>query len=89
MEPKTNRPETNDPELATPTQTPPTRRRFIVSVFGDITRTGPWPAQRRLSPVAVFGDIDLDLRHFRIEVDDRNANRRRAHVDRGDARRRH
>ena len=64
MEPKTNRPETNDPELATPTQTPPTRRRFIVSVFGDITRTGPWPAQRRLSPVAVFGDIDLDLRHF-------------------------
>ena len=64
MEPKTNRPDTNDPKLATPTQTPPMRRRFIVSVFGDITRTGPWPAQRRLSPVAVFGDIDLDLRHF-------------------------
>jgi len=62
MEPETNRPGTNDPELAAPTQTRPTRRRFIVSVFGDITRTGPWPGQRRLSPVAVFGDIDLDLR---------------------------
>lgn len=37
-------------------------RRWIVSVFGDISRAGSWPARRRLSPVAVFGDIDLDLR---------------------------
>ena len=37
-------------------------RRWIVSVFGDITRTGSWPPRRTTSPVAVFGDIDLDLR---------------------------
>jgi hypothetical protein len=37
-------------------------RRWIVSVFGDITRTGSWPPGRTTSPVAVFGDIDLDLR---------------------------
>src|SRR3954452_10544866 len=62
MEPEPNRPDRDEPELAAPTAALPTRRRFIVSVFGDITRTGPWPARRRLSPVAVFGDIDLDLR---------------------------
>jgi len=49
-------------ELDTDTNKTPTGRRWIVSVFGDITRTGPLPAGRRLSPVAVFGDIDLDLR---------------------------
>jgi hypothetical protein len=37
-------------------------RRWIVSVFGDITRTGSWPPGRTTSPVALFGDIDLDLR---------------------------
>ena len=41
----------------------PTGRRWIVSVFGDITRTGAWPPRGTTSPVAVFGDIDLDLRH--------------------------
>ena len=37
-------------------------RRWIVSVFGDITRTGSWPPRRTTSPIALFGDIDLDLR---------------------------
>ena len=37
-------------------------RRWMVSVFGDITRRGSWPSRDRLSPVAVFGDIDLDFR---------------------------
>jgi hypothetical protein len=42
---------------------PPSRGRgWIVSVFGDITRTGSWPPGRTSSPVAVFGDIELDLR---------------------------
>jgi Cell wall-active antibiotics response 4TMS YvqF len=48
-----------------PSGPPPARssgRRWIVSVFGDITRTGSWPPGRTTSPVAVFGDIDLDLR---------------------------
>ena len=37
-------------------------RRWMVSVFGDITRTGSWPPRRTTSPVTLFGDIDLDLR---------------------------
>jgi hypothetical protein len=46
-------------------------RRIVMelSVFGDVTRTGPWPAGRRLSPVAVFGDIDLDLRQATLPAD--------------------
>jgi len=39
-----------------------TGRLWTVSVFGDITHTGSWPTQHRMSPVAVFGDIDLDFR---------------------------
>ena len=63
MELEMNKPNTDEAKrAAAPTAAQPTRRRFIVSVVGDNTRTGPWPARRRLSPVAVFGDIDLDLR---------------------------
>lgn len=40
----------------------PTGRRWIVSVFGDITRSGSWPTTDHMSPIAVFGDIDLDFR---------------------------
>ena len=40
--------------------------RWIVSVFGDISRSGSWPARRRISPVTVFGDIDLDLRQANL-----------------------
>jgi len=39
-----------------------TGRRWIVSVFGDITRRGSWPTRDHMSPIAVFGDIDLDFR---------------------------
>jgi len=46
----------NDPQ-----HVQPTGRRRMVSVFGDITRRGSWPGER-LSPIAVFGDIDLDFR---------------------------
>ena len=35
---------------------------LIVSVFGDIRRTGWWSPRRTMWPFAVFGDIDLDLR---------------------------
>ena len=38
------------------------RRRWIVSVFGDISRSGSWSATERTSPLTLFGDIDLDLR---------------------------
>ena len=30
-------------------------------MFGDITQTGAWPARHQLSPVALFGDVDIDL----------------------------
>ena len=36
-------------------------RGWIVSVFGDITRSGSWPPRRTTSPIALFGDIDLDF----------------------------
>jgi len=62
MELEKDRRDTDQPERAAPPATQPTRRRFILTVFGDIARTGPWPARRRLWPIAVFGDIDLDLR---------------------------
>jgi hypothetical protein len=65
-----NKPGTDESASAVPPSTQRTRRRFIVSVFGDITRTGPWPARRRLSPVAVFGDIDLDLRQATMPAGD-------------------
>ena len=41
-------------------------RRWIISIFGDITRTGSWPPRRRTSPFALFGDIDLDLRQAKM-----------------------
>ena len=44
----------------------PDHRRWMVSVFGDITRSGSWPPGRRTSPFALFGDIDLDLRQASI-----------------------
>jgi hypothetical protein len=43
----------------------PRGRGWIVSVFGDIMRSGSWPS-RRTTPVAVFGDIDLDLRQAEL-----------------------
>jgi hypothetical protein len=52
---------------ATPSQEPG-GRRWIVSIFGDITRTGSWPPRPTTSPFALFGDIDLDLRHASIPV---------------------
>ena len=39
------------------------------SVFGDITHTGSWPTRDRISPVAVFGDIDLDFRQAPMPAD--------------------
>jgi hypothetical protein len=43
-------------------------RRWIVSIFGDITRTGSWPPRPTTSPFALFGDVDLDLRYASIPV---------------------
>jgi hypothetical protein len=57
-----NTSDANDAERPDQPPVPATGRRLIVSVFGDISRSGSWPVGRRLSPVAVFGDIDFDFR---------------------------
>ena len=43
-------------------------RRWIVSIFGDITQAGTWPPRPTTSPFALFGDIELDLRHASIPI---------------------
>jgi len=48
----------------------PDGRRWIVSIFGDITRSGSWPPGQRTSPFSLFGDIDLDLRQASIPEGD-------------------
>jgi len=49
---------------ATPAQ--PSGTSAIVSVFADVTRTGWWRAEGQVAPVAVFGDIELDLRQAAV-----------------------
>jgi predicted membrane protein len=36
--------------------------RRLVSVFGDITRGGAWRLSAKTSAIAIFGDVDLDVR---------------------------
>jgi hypothetical protein len=58
-------------------ETKPSRRpadessghRWNVSIFGDISSVGPGLPRRTTSPVALFGDIDVDLRHASIPSD--------------------
>jgi hypothetical protein len=51
------------PERAPGTVAPvATGTRWLVSVFGDVTRSGSWRAEGTMRPVSVFGDVDLDLR---------------------------
>jgi hypothetical protein len=38
------------------------KRSWMFSVFGDVSRAGSWRPLQRLVPVAVFGDVELDLR---------------------------
>jgi hypothetical protein len=63
-------PITSDPAHREPSSREPNGRRWIVSIFGDITRSGSWPPGRRTSPFALFGDIDLDLRQASIPEGD-------------------
>jgi predicted membrane protein len=51
-----------DPSARVRRPAPTKGRRWIVSIFGDITRSGAWAPHSKTSPVAVFGDIDLDVR---------------------------
>ena len=59
------------PTSPTPTSDQATRvrRHRLVSVFGDITRSGAWRPRPKTSAIAVFGDIDLDLRQSTLPPD--------------------
>lgn len=51
------------PERASSRATPArTGNRWLVSVFGDVARSGSWRAEGTMRPVSVFGDVELDLR---------------------------
>jgi Domain of unknown function (DUF1707)/Cell wall-active antibiotics response 4TMS YvqF len=50
----------------TATSVQPAGTSAMVSVFADVTRTGWWRAEGSIAPVAVFGDIDLDLRQAAV-----------------------
>jgi Domain of unknown function (DUF1707)/Cell wall-active antibiotics response 4TMS YvqF len=43
-----------------------TRHRTDVAVFADIARTGWWRAEGTVTPISVFGDVELDLRHASV-----------------------
>jgi hypothetical protein len=58
---------TDLPERRSPPRSAqPARTSAMVSVFADVTRTGWWRAEGTIEPVAVFGDIELDLRQAAV-----------------------
>jgi Domain of unknown function (DUF1707)/Cell wall-active antibiotics response 4TMS YvqF len=57
---------------ATPVQrTRSQRSQGMVSIFANVSRSGWWRAEGTVSPVTVFGDVELDLRQAAVpaEVD--------------------
>jgi predicted membrane protein len=38
----------------------------MVSVFANVARSGWWRAEGTISPVTVFGDVELDLREAAV-----------------------
>src|SRR5512132_1437261 len=64
---------TNDlPLVGGSAMSPASRRRptrFVVSLFGSTEREGRIRVRRRVTCVAVFGNIDLDLRQATFERD--------------------
>ena len=54
------------PALTSGTSAVPARRQRLVSLFADIRRSGWWRAEGTVSPMSLFGDIDLDLRQAAV-----------------------
>ena len=46
--------------------TQPARSQRMVSVFADVSRRGWWRAEGTVSPMTVFGDVELDLREAAV-----------------------
>jgi Domain of unknown function (DUF1707)/Cell wall-active antibiotics response 4TMS YvqF len=44
----------------------PARSQRMVSVFADVSRRGWWRAEGTVSPMTVFGDVELDLRQAAV-----------------------
>ena len=44
----------------------PARASRIISVFADVTRTGSWRAEGSVTPMSLFGDVELDLRQATV-----------------------
>jgi hypothetical protein len=38
----------------------------MVSVFANVARTGWWRAEGTVSPMSLFGDVELDLRQAAV-----------------------
>jgi hypothetical protein len=62
---------TRDLPEARATRTPVQRSRSqrMVSVFANVTRSGWWRAEGTISPVTVFGDVELDLRQAGVPAE--------------------
>jgi hypothetical protein len=58
---------TDLPESRPPaTSAQPSHGSTMVSVFADVTRAGWWRAEGTVAAIAVFGDIELDLRQAAV-----------------------
>jgi Domain of unknown function (DUF1707)/Cell wall-active antibiotics response 4TMS YvqF len=53
------------------TSAPRTRSQRMFSIFANVSRSGWWRAEGTVSPITVFGDVELDLRQAAVpsEVD--------------------
>lgn len=49
-----------------PSTTQPVHSQRMVSVFADVSRRGWWRAEGTVSPITVFGDVELDLRQAAV-----------------------
>lgn len=58
----TDLPEQDSP----PSATQPAHSQRMVSVFADVSRRGWWRAEGTVSPMTVFGDVELDLRQAAV-----------------------
>jgi hypothetical protein len=49
-----------------PATSQPAHSQRMVSVFADVSRRGWWRAEGTVSPLTVFGDVELDLRQAAV-----------------------
>jgi hypothetical protein len=58
---------TDLPQAAAPRPaTRPAHAQRMISVFADVSRSGWWRAEGTITPMTVFGDVELDLRQAAV-----------------------